>query len=71
MLILNRKTGENIVLAESITVSVLSIEGSRVKLGITAPLDIAIVREELLHRDPGAAPAGSLSGSSVGVAAHQ
>jgi carbon storage regulator len=49
MLVLSRKVRESIILAGVIKVSVLSIEGDRVKIGISAPSDVAIVREELLN----------------------
>jgi carbon storage regulator len=49
MLVLRRKVGESIVLAGVINISVLAVEGERVKIGISAPPDITIVREELLH----------------------
>jgi len=48
MLVLRRKVGETIVLDGVISVSVLAVEGERVKIGIVAPPDVAIVREELL-----------------------
>ncbi len=48
MLVLRRKIGETIVLDGVISVSVLAVEGDRVKIGITAPTDVTIVREELL-----------------------
>ena len=48
MLVLRRKIGETIVLDGVISVSVLAVEGERVKIGITAPTDVTIVREELL-----------------------
>ena len=49
MLVLRRKVGESIILAGVITVSVLAVEGERVKIGINAPADVTIVREELLR----------------------
>jgi carbon storage regulator len=49
MLVLRRKVGESIVLAGVINISVLAVEGERVKLGISAPPDVTIVREELLR----------------------
>ena len=49
MLVLRRKVGESILLAGSIHISVLAVEGERVKLGISAPADVTIVREELLR----------------------
>ena len=48
MLVLQRKVGETLVIAGVITVTVLDVEGERVKLGISAPLDVSIVREELV-----------------------
>jgi carbon storage regulator len=48
MLVLRRKVGERIILDGVISVSVLAVEGERVKIGITAPAEVAIVREELL-----------------------
>ncbi len=49
MLVLRRKVGESIILAGVINISVLAVEGERVKIGISAPPDVTIVREELLH----------------------
>ena len=48
MLVLRRKVGESIILAGVISVSVLAVEGERVKIGISAPSEVTIVREELL-----------------------
>lgn len=49
MLVLRRKVGESIILDGVISVSVLAVEGERVKIGINAPADVSIVREELLR----------------------
>lgn len=49
MLVLRRKIGESLVIAGVVIVTVLEVEGERVKLGITAPPDVSIVRQELLH----------------------
>ena len=46
MLVLRRKVGERIILAGVITVEVLAIEGNTVKIGIVAPADVTIAREE-------------------------
>jgi carbon storage regulator len=51
MLILNRKIGERIIIAGSIVVSVLEINGRRVRLGIEAPSEVDIRREELEPRN--------------------
>jgi carbon storage regulator len=48
MLVLRRKIGESIILDGVISISVLAVEGERVKIGISAPPDVTIVREELL-----------------------
>ena len=47
MLVLRRKVGESIILDGVISISVLAVEGERVKIGINAPPDVTIVREEL------------------------
>lgn len=47
MLILTRETDQGIVIGENVTVEVIEIVGSRVKLGITAPDGYSIVRAEL------------------------
>ncbi len=52
MLVLRRKVGESIIVDGVISVSVLAVEGERVKIGISAPPDVSIVREELIERVP-------------------
>ena len=51
MLVLRRKLDEAIVINQMITVRVLAVEGTCVKLGILAPPEVAVVREELLTAD--------------------
>lgn len=53
MLILTRKTGEKILIAEDVTITVLNVSGTQVKLGIDAPKDVRIMREELLDATAG------------------
>jgi carbon storage regulator len=48
MLILQRKAGESLVIGDDITVSVLSVDGARVRLAISAPRDMRILRSELV-----------------------
>ncbi|MEC0129083.1 carbon storage regulator CsrA [Paenibacillus pabuli] len=48
MLVLTRKKGESIVISDDIVLTVLSVEGENVKLGIAAPRDIDIYRKEVL-----------------------
>jgi carbon storage regulator len=47
MLVLSRKRGERIMLGEGITITVVSVQGERVKLGISAPVEVPIHREEI------------------------
>lgn len=47
MLVLSRKLNETIVIDDNIQVQVLSIQGNRVRLGITAPRGISIIRSEI------------------------
>ena len=48
MLILQRKTGESLVIDEDITIRVVSVDGTRVRLAISAPEDVSILRSELV-----------------------
>lgn len=48
MLILQRKAGESLVIGDDITVSVVSVENGRVRLAITAPSEVPILRSELI-----------------------
>ena len=52
MLVLSRKINERIIINDAITVEVLQIVGNRVRLGITAPDGVPIMREELLTAAP-------------------
>jgi carbon storage regulator len=64
MLVLTRRQDETIVISECVAVSVLGIEGGRVRLGITAPAQVSIRRAELLPLGP-AWPNGDQSKSTV------
>lgn len=50
MLVLTRRIGEEIVIARDIRVTVVAVNGQRVRLGITAPPSVAVARKELLQR---------------------
>lgn len=47
MLVLSRKLGESIVIAHNITITVVEVHGSKIRLGITAPPDVSVNREEI------------------------
>jgi carbon storage regulator len=53
LLILTRKIDQSIVIQGNITIMVLGVERDRVKLGIAAPADVAVLREELIAADDG------------------
>ena len=53
MLILTRKPGEVIRIGNDITVTVLSVQGQQVRLGIDAPKDVSVDREEIAIRKAG------------------
>lgn len=50
MLVLTRRVGETIRVGEEVTVTVLGFKGNQVRLGIGAPLSIAVHREEIFER---------------------
>jgi carbon storage regulator len=49
MLVLARKKDESIVVGDAIVITVLAIEGDNVKIGITAPRDVQILRQEVFQ----------------------
>ena len=50
MLVLTRKVGESINIGNSIKITVVSIDGSQVRLGIDAPRDVIVHREEVYNK---------------------
>jgi carbon storage regulator len=50
MLVLTRKPSQSIMIGDGIEVQVLSVAGEKVRLGITAPRDVSIFRDEVLER---------------------
>ena len=51
MLILTRRIGETLKIGDTVSVTVLGAQGNQVKLGIEAPKDVTVLREELRDRD--------------------
>ncbi len=50
MLILTRRTGETINIGDDVEVTVLAVKGHQVRIGITAPKEVAVHREEIYER---------------------
>ena len=50
MLILTRRVGETLIIGDDVNVTVLGVKGNQVRLGINAPKDVSVHREEVFER---------------------
>ncbi|MEJ2048198.1 MAG: carbon storage regulator CsrA [Dehalococcoidia bacterium] len=50
MLILTRRVGETLMVGDEVTVTVLGVKGNQVRIGVNAPKDVAVHREEIYQR---------------------
>ena len=50
MLVLTRRVGESIIIQDDIEITALGIKGNQIRLGISAPLNVSVHREEIYNR---------------------
>jgi carbon storage regulator len=50
MLILTRRVGESVMIGDNVSITVLGVKGNQVRLGVNAPRDVAVHREEIFER---------------------
>ncbi|EIJ67298.1 carbon storage regulator CsrA [Pasteurella bettyae] len=50
MLILTRKVGESLLIGDDISITILNVRGNQVKIGVNAPKDVSVHREEIYQR---------------------
>ncbi len=67
MLILTRRVGETLMIGDEVTVTVLGVKGNQVRLGVNAPKEVAVHREEIYDRIKQEQDAGGKDNSHAGI----
>lgn len=67
MLILTRRVGESLMIGDHVSVTILGVKGNQVRIGINAPKDVAVHREEIYQRIHHDAPSSHESEISIEV----
>ena len=70
MLILTRRTGESLMVGDDVSVTVLTVKGTQVRIGITAPRQVAVHREEIFRRIEAEEAGKSAASPPGGISPH-
>lgn len=52
MLVLTRRIGESLRIGDNVTVTILDVQGNQIRIGVAAPRDVTVLREEIAGRNP-------------------
>ena len=63
MLILTRRINESLIIGDNVTVTILGVKGNQVRIGVDAPRDVAVHRQELAQKQESAVDDGSSESS--------
>jgi carbon storage regulator len=59
MLILTRRVNESLLIGDDVTVTILGVKGNQVRIGVDAPRDVSVQREELANRNEDTSTSGT------------
>ncbi len=71
MLILTRRVGETVMIGNDVTVTILGVKGNQVRVGVNAPRDVAVHREEIFERIKREEQDGRHVGGAPGRGTHE